>query len=521
MNLSLHSIRDSQLKKRFQDVLSGSVELDFHGVTLFLEGLCAQDDPVACLVAVTESAHGLSSVQSAMRFDLSVQFMNGMGSTVLQYLLKASGVGGGALDNLLFHIVEPPIFWGVFVHTFQQGALNEDAQLVFAEVLSRLLTLQDRDISSYRDIAAHPSIQDSLITSSKPEIREMGHLIKHILSSTSPLTVCDALNRPGGRHDNDFADYRDIAILPTADEISCQKPSFLRTALDDELGASETPVRDYLDNTFRMLREDMIFDIHEEIQAVLQEKGKYRGLCVNVSMVGIHTGSANRKTPWGIKLLCENDFSQLKGLEDEAERVNFLTRDPSGSKILRHQSLVCLMSGRDIISFGTVNRVEELLASKPPVIVLQLDGNVNIKKTVISLRAGRAVRLVHIATAVFAFEPVLAALKKCSAPISEDIILWDQESSIEPSRNRICLSHITNLITSDPSVDVGYLLDIPKSIHLNTAQARSLVAGLQQRISLIQGPPGQWQHLSVLRMSHNHCRDRQIIHRCPSCQGHT
>ncbi|KAF8550862.1 hypothetical protein OG21DRAFT_1478368 [Imleria badia] len=466
---ALHSSRVSKLKKRFLDVLSGSVKLDPRGASLFLQGLCAQDDPAVCLGAIAGSAHGLASVQSAMQFDLSVQFMNGLGSTVLEYLLRASDVGGDALDTLLFHVVEPPIFWGVFVRTFQQGALSEDAQLAFAKVLSRLLTLQDQDTTPYRDVAARPSIQGSLIASSKHDIREMGHLIKHILSSTSSVTVYDF----------------------SMGLILCKKSPFLRTAYGDELDTSEIPVKDYLDNTFRMLREDILFDIRQEVQAALQKDGKHRGLRVNsVSMVGIYTGPDTRKTRWAIMLQCDSDFWQLKGMSEEDARVNFLTRDPLGSKILRHQSLVCLASGEDIISFGTVNRVEELLASKPPIIVLQLDGDVNIRKTLTSLRMSKNVQLIQIDAATFAFEPVLSALKKNSIPLSKEILFWNPESPLESCRSRISLSHIANVLTSNPSVELNNFLDLPKSINLDKAQAKSLVSGLQQRVSLIQGPPG-------------------------------
>ena len=495
-----NSNRVPKLKKRFLDVLSGSVTLDPRGATLFLEGLNAQDDPAVCLDAITKSPYGLSSVQSAMQLDLSVQFMNGLGSTVLRYLLRASDVGGDALDNLLFHVVEPPIFWDVFVRAFQDGALNEDARLVFARVLSRLLTLQDRDTTPYRDVAAQPSIQDNLIASSKHEIREMGHLIKHILSRTGPVTVHDVLDGPGGRHDNDFANFRDIAILPTADEILCRQPPFLRTPSNHVLRALDTPVKVYLDNTFRMLREDMLFDIREEILAASQKKGKHRGHRVirNVTMIGFYTGTDDRRTRWGVRLQCDTDFKELWKMGGADARVNFLRKDPRGSKILGHQSLVCLASSQDIISFGTVNRVEELLASKPPVIVIQLDSAVNIRKTLIALCTAKRLQLIQLDAATFSFEPVLVALRKMdSVPLSEEILFWNPETPIGAPRNSAALSRIANAVTSNLSIDLRSLLNFPTSICLDESQARSLVSGLTKSVSLIQGPPGRHRRLDI------------------------
>ena len=489
------SIRVSRLKKRFLDVLSGSIKLDPHGSTLFLEGLCAQDDPMVCLGAIINSAHGLPSVQSAMRFDLSVEFMNGLGSAVLQYLLQACDVGGGdTLDNLLFHVVEPPIFWDAFVRSFQQGGLSEDAQLVFARLLSRLLILQNRGTAPYRSVAAQSVIQDSLVASSKREIREIGHLIKHILSTPSSMTASSVLDGPGGRHDNDFANYRDIAILPTADEVLCRKSPFLRASFHDEPNTSGTSVEDYLDNSFRMLREDMLFEIREGVETTSQNKGKHHGLRVigSMYMIGIYTGADDRRSRWGIKLRCRTDFKQLKNIASEAARINFFKHDPRGQKIMKHQSLVCLASGPDIISLGTVNRVEELLASKPPVIVLQLDGVVNIGRTLTTLYATKNVRLIQIDAAAFSFEPVLTALQTMqSVPLDKEILFWSPDSPTRVARNKAALLHVINMVTSKFSVDLSSLLNLPASICLDESQARSLVAGLTQRVSLIQGPPGE------------------------------
>ena len=432
---------------------------------------------MVCLSAIIDSAHGLPSVQSAMRFDLSVEFMNGLGSAVLRYLLHACDVGGGdALDNLLFHVVDPPIFWDAFIHSFLQGGLSEDAQLVFARLLSRLLTLQNRDTTPYRSIAAQPFVQDSLAASSKHDIREIGHLIKHILSTPASMTASCVLDGPGGRHDNDFTDYRDIAILPTADEVLCRRPPFLRASLHDAPNASEASVKDYLDNSFRMLREDMLFEIREGLETTSQNRGKHRRLHVigNMHMIGVYTGADGHRSRWGIKLQC---------------RAGFI---PRGQKIMRHQSLVCLASGPDIISFGTVNRVEELLASKPPVVVLQLDGAVNIKRTLTTLHATKSVQLIQIDAAAFSFEPVLTALQRMeSVPLDQEIIFWSPDSPTRVTRHKAALLHVINTVTSNFSVDLSSLLDLPAAICLDESQARSLVAGLTQRVSLIQGPPGE------------------------------
>ena len=486
--------RVSRLKKRFLDILSGSVKLDPRGAALFLEGLCAQDAPVICLDAIMGSPHGLPSVQSAMQLDLSVQFMNGLGSNILEYLLGASDVGGDTLDNVLFHVVEPPIFWGAFVRAFQQGTLNEDAQLVFARVLSRLLTLQNRDTTPYRDIAAQPFIEDALATSSRHEIREVGHLIQHILSSNSSMSAYDALNGPGGRHDNDFANYHDISILPTADEILCRQPPFLCTPFCDEFNTSKSPVEAYLDRTFRMLREDMVSEVREEIQATSQKKGKHRGPRVvgGVHMIGIYTGTEDRKTHWGVRLRCESDFKEFKKMEDEDTRLDFLKRDPYGSRILKHQSLVCLASGQNIISFGIVNRVEELLASKPPVIVLQLAGAVNIRKALTTLSTAEDMQLFQFNAATFSFGPVLSALQKMSSvPLTKEVLFWNPEATIATPQNNAALSHIANVVTSNLSVDLRSLFDLSTSIRLDVSQAKSLISGLTKRVSLIQGPPGE------------------------------
>ncbi|KIJ58232.1 hypothetical protein HYDPIDRAFT_34380 [Hydnomerulius pinastri MD-312] len=389
-------------------------------------------------------------------------------------------------------MVEPPIFWSPFVGAFQKGELRDDAQLVFGGVLVRLLMMSGKDTTQYRGLAALPSILDNLLGSSNQEIREIGHRIKHILNTATVTTPLAVLCGPGGRHDNDFVDFREIAILPTGDEVLCQQAPFIRPSFLDDPDSIETRVEDYLDNAFRMLREDMVYEMREEVQIALQKKkGKHRGLRIDgLSMIDVYTGTEERKTRWGLMLQCRTDFKQFSGVGDKA-RETFLKKDPRGSKILKHQSLACLVADEQIVSFGTINRVEELLARNPPVIVLQLNGEASIAKTLSCLSTSKSVRLVQIDTATFAFEPVLAALQKMrSVPLCEEILFWEDGKPVAGASNATKVSHVTRAIARNLSVDLKTVLSLAKSIILDKSQAMSTLAGLAQRVSLIQGPPG-------------------------------
>ncbi|CAM9987829.1 unnamed protein product, partial [Discosporangium mesarthrocarpum] len=59
---------------------------------------------------------------------------------------------------------------------------------------------------------------------------------------------------PGGRHDNDHADFRSIRILPSHEELTCSTQPFLPTPRD------EWP---HLDRQFRLLRHDMVASIKD------------------------------------------------------------------------------------------------------------------------------------------------------------------------------------------------------------------------------------------------------------------
>ncbi|KAG2359775.1 P-loop containing nucleoside triphosphate hydrolase protein [Suillus spraguei] len=469
--------RAALLNKRFYDVLKGKVPIEPRNCHLFLDSICSQPDIVG-------EAKGPSIVQEAMRLDLSTEFMNGIGANVLVYLLQVTSISSNVLDHLFVQIVEPDFFWSAFSQAFARGELLEKAQRAFASLLLRLLNLSNHDTAPYRELAGRPS-------SANLEVRLIGEKIKHILSMYGSSAPPLAANGPGGRHDNDLVNFRDIAILPTADEIGSKQRPFMRRSseLEDESGES-TRIADYLDNTFRLLREDMIAEMREELQALEGKNVKRHraSLIDGVILKGVYHGTDDRKMLWGITLECIDDLPSLKRIPPK-DRKACLTDDHTGSKILRHQSLVCVVVDGEVVGFGTVNRVEDLLIRSPPIIVIQLDGQASTSRTILRLRNAKDAKVLQIDTALFAFEPVLKALQKTQhIPVSDELLFWKRGVTLQNPPQMA--DDVITAIKANHFGNLQHLLQTPNPIYLDRSQALSILSGLTQRVSLIQGPPG-------------------------------
>ena len=115
------------------------------------------------------------------------------------------------------------------------------------------------------DIGADAQIvldDGSLFSSPSVDIRNAGHKIRYRLEMKSPAaTLQHSETTAGGRHDNDFADFRLTAIFPTADELGCTEKPFYRRAEDIAQLPSGQRVAGHIDNQFRLLREDMLLSL--------------------------------------------------------------------------------------------------------------------------------------------------------------------------------------------------------------------------------------------------------------------
>ena len=486
--------RKVKLAKTLNAIISGKQDLTRANNALFLEAIYTTPDAATCLSDIIASDKGLTCLQKSMRFDLTPAFFNNHAAKFLEYISATSdleSIGGGAyLRQALTAVVEPPIFWTPLMQAFRAGQLQEKAQFGFAWLLLQLIRLPEESACLYREISKDPVIIGALDSSSDSKTRLIAQKIKHINSAYDTGESADLDNGPGGRHDNDFINFREIAILPTFDELETKDPPFLRasTVLDDPSMESNR-LYIHLDNQFRLLREDMVYEIRDEVQvATGAKKKKHRGFIVDgLTIHGCHdkTASNDKRCKWGIAFQCQNDFWQLKGMEDKDRRDHLR----NNRKIFQHQSTACLFVDGEVVAFPTINRDEDLLAKKPPIIVLLFEGQKSISYALTKLYYGKQRKLVQIDTAIFAYEPVLKALQeKQTLPLSHELLFWTEGSSIESPQSQPI--DIVKSVKANHGRNLESLLKTSSSINLDPSQTASLISGLTQTVALIQGPPG-------------------------------
>jgi hypothetical protein len=115
-------------------------------------------------------------------------------------------------------------------------------------------------------------------------------------------------------------------------------------------------------------------------------------------------------------------------------------------------------------------------------------------KTLLELKNARTIKLVQIHTAVFSYEPVLCALQNIKdLPFSRELIFWKDGSGVELVEHSPQMASLVRKIQRRPRQHLNGYLGSSKLIILDAAQEVSLLSGLTQSVSLIQGPPGDMQ----------------------------
>jgi hypothetical protein len=175
------------------------------------------------------------------------------------------------------------------------------------------------------------------------------------------------------------------------------------------------------------------------------------------------------------------------------------------------------MTDEDVMALATLIREEDLLSNNPPVLCLQIS-EAATEQTLLRLKAAKNIKIIQLGTAVFSYEPVLKQLKEIKElSLEEDILRWEKDKGLPCPAYQLSdeIHGIISSLGSCYSKDLQQALHLRCSTRLDKSQAACFIAGLRQRLSLIQGPPGTNINHTLVTVIESWLmlsRNRQIFH---------
>jgi hypothetical protein len=465
------SARVRKLLKFFHDVTSGLRSINTPAnAKLFLEAVPYKKPPNVCVELLVSSVSGLEAIRRSVRADITLEFVTSHTLPLLNFLSNPEIkllADGHLLARLLEAIVSPPTFWNALVALFLDRQLPDDSLRPFAWlVLEAVSLLAKLGINLLDDVQAIEQ-NGGLMDAASHEIREFGYKIRKVLQTQSaPAALATETQSPGGRHDNDFTDFRKIAIFPTADEfLSTEKPyyRYMSEVFGHDLG-QRTGV--HLDNQFRLLREDMLGELREDLQVAMGKK-KGRTGAIKLSdlvPIDIDPGDGLRAKPCSLSLECQKGLETLQKMKP-VDRKAYLEQNRN---FIKHQTFGALCQGQTIYGFAFIDRDITSLAKSPPVIKLQFTDGQALAKSLMAVKSNIDLQFVVIDTPIYAYQPVLEGIKNI-----RDLPLQDQ--LLDPESEAIALN--------------GNPLVSQKCIHLQYTKKRLLVSTAESRLTTHSASP--------------------------------
>lgn len=486
------SARLTRLSQFFGQVLSGKRGIKNAADTnLFLEAMCNEQNHQRCIEKLLGSSSALNALQSGLRFDLSNKFLSQKLPAFLLYLSNSAVkelCNGQILNKLMMIIVDPPTLWVALVGAAKSRVLEGEALLAFAWLLSELVLLPNLHQSGIMADAEYVTTSGLFLEAASHEIRTYGHKIKHVLNTRCVSVVYDQGSVAGGRHDNDFEDFRQVAIFPTADEfLSTEKPFYRRAEAIVE-AKPEHRVAMHLDNQFRLLREDMLAELREDLQVATGKKKSRRPASVlaRLSVIGLFCGEEKKRRPAALAVQCKHGLEPLLN-RTSSERKKFLS---DNRNFLKHQSFGCIIQEDNVVAFATLDRNEDALLLDPPVVMLHVLGDQASKKALLALKQRSDLRFILVDTPIFAYEHVLKCLQeRVDLPLAEEMLQCVAEHPIP--QQPLIPDSVIDAVNDRRDKNIKDVLGTKKDIRLDPSQLASLLQGLGHSLSLIQGPPGE------------------------------
>ncbi|KAI0127340.1 P-loop containing nucleoside triphosphate hydrolase protein [Xylariales sp. AK1849] len=482
--------RSARLTRVLKETLNGRRKVtDTNTAKLFLESAQNHQSPSACVETILASSDGLAAVRSSVRADLSLSFIQNYTLGFIHFLSDPSVkalADGQFLWQIILAIVDPPTLWNALCNVHDE--LDEQWLHPLAWLAHELLANTSDEAPDI--LSGVRSLLDSgkLLQAKSHGTRELAYKIQKVVDFRTAPASADATFSPGGRHDNDFADFRKIMVYPTKDELlATQNPFYLR--MRDVFHAENSDIASiHLDNQFRLMREDMLAEIRNDLQ-IAADKKKGQRVAQNLGglvLIGIEAGDEKRGRKCSLSMHCEKGLEYMSQLH-QVHRRQFLMENRN---YLKHNSFGALLCGDDIDGFAFLERDLDLLCEDPPIVCLRFTDSRCFSRALHALRSQMNVQFIVVDTPVFAHEPVLEGLKAMTElPLQEALIR--PPSSPEPQTVHITngLQHLVDNYQSSGAGGCCIQLG-DRDLQVDQSQISSFVSAVTQKVSLIQGPPG-------------------------------
>jgi len=343
---------------------------------------------------------------------------------------------------------------------------------------------------------------------------------------------------PGSRdHDNDKECFRAISIVPTVSELQCTESAYLPPAFGSTYLENTQAIA--LDRQFRLMREDLIGTVKEELKAEFSMATKQR----RRMLPDPHIVDFGMKPEPHVVIRVSIPYrleQRIKSMKN-AEASKFFDDGP-GARILQKGTLVLLVHDASENSSHSKSRNRDILISavgtiverKSPMKVVKIKGNVpgkfkrvlevGVNLTPDSMKAispllqnlkdrkegvsmvGRTGALFNASAGMFSLEPILKALVRMDqVPMHDQLIHLKQP---------ICPSSIAH--GGKAFNDLS--LELQESVASDQSQKRALEEILKSNTVLVQGPPVSFTSiLSDMFPSEHNIRHLFLVTSYPMC----
>ncbi|KAF3145705.1 hypothetical protein TWF703_006847 [Orbilia oligospora] len=525
-NLSLEIFNGSNLERSrafVQRFCEGQVKISSPEVARnFLRAVIRQSGQgntlETCISTLGDSVHGVFAIVEALNQHENLKDISFLNNYVGQLFLfltyqvdtNAPGADVNSFDDHIRRIIgriveDNDILFRYLTRAAIHGKLGSDAMEGLARLIICYLNFAPKVPDHIQRIIINRKFIGKLMAATHAGVQSIGTTLKYWWD-------CDSQQRAdhtgkyvaGGRHDNDFRDYRKIKIIPTADEFSCLEPSYLpkSTAPANQKGDSRVGL--HLDTQFRLLREEMLNEIRADYYDCISGKGtgikpnntseRPKLTLKNLQWDDWDFQGARKLRRFGIRLLLPEGFS--KYVNFGGKNYDKLLADDQSFPFKNNQ-LAILVVDDEIVGFGKLARDVESLREPTPAIIFTLEDtdvvSQVIKKlwdAVVARDEGEPdIKLVCVDSPVYAHEPILKRLQTMRAiPLAKELLHFEKgkeigKTSFHPEEL------IPNINPETPLKD--HVRAGTDSITMDRAQCVAIKRALQNKVALIQGPPGK------------------------------